>query len=221
MWAVNMGRTNITSSAVSVGFWAVVSHTLQSCPSTSLNAAFRCLYYFPHLTEVEKLTSFDWLCNQTLANALFLFSSRWTRLSTNPSSMGSQSPWERMALGVWAKDGPLHSLVTPCKAFANSVSMKSLSPCTMTCLERRVFTFGIQRQSAKFHLAYFSIFIYNRSLANSCHFFGLVNRRMLICGGHQCIWPHLPALSFSPILHWLLWKRAKCASRRSPAMLTP
>lgn len=152
MWAVNMGQINITPSAVSVGFWAVVSHTQQSCPSTSLNAAYRCLFYFSNVTLklYKKLpTCFDWVCSQTLGNALFLFSTRWTRLSTSPSSMASQWPWERMALGVWAKGGLQHSLVTPCKAFASSVSMKSLKPCTMICLERWVSTFGRQRRSAK------------------------------------------------------------------------
>lgn len=71
------------------------------------------------------------------------------------------------------------------------------------------------------NLIYFSnLFVIDHQLT-CVVWFGLVNRRMLICGGHLFIWPHQPALSFSLILHWLLWKRAKCASRRSPAMLTP
>ncbi len=76
--------------------------------------------------------------------------------------MASQWPWERMALGVWAKGGLQHSLVTPCKAFASSVSMKSLRACTMTCLERWVSTFGrqedLQRLSQNMH---FCIFVCN------------------------------------------------------------
>lgn len=80
--------------------------------------------------------------------------------------------------------------------------------------------------SKMLNLTYFCVFVCDRSSANCCHFlvcsfFGLLSRRMLICGGHQCIWPHLPVLNFLQILHWLLWKRVKCVSRRSLAMLTP